>query len=162
MWRVTLAIPFLPTQQIRSCCRSVASGPSDYRQNTNSWLCYRSSCTIKETMSEFLDTVSYSFAHALQQLSYWLTMQCLRNSLALAKASSYSVGSCTNVSRPVQYNFNSTVHLKEMCAFVSFCGTLHSRAFGTSVLSFEQEPSSSYIATQVCNTATIVCSCLSG
>ena len=84
-------------------------------------------------MSEFLDTVSYSFAHALQQLSY---MQCLRNSLAMGKASSYSVGSCTKVSRPVKYNFNSTVHLKEMCAFVSFCGTLHSRAFGTSVLSF--------------------------
>ena len=83
-------------------------------------------------MSEFLDTVSYSFAHALQQLSY---MQCLRNSLAMAKASSYSVGSCTKVSRPVQYNFNSTVNLKEMCAFISFCGTLHSRAFGTSMLS---------------------------
>ena len=85
---VTPAIPFLPTQQIRSRCRSVASGPSDYGQNTNSWLCYRSSCTIKDTMSEFLDTVSYSFAHVLQQLSY---MQCLRNSLAMAKASSYKL-----------------------------------------------------------------------
>ena len=89
-------------------------------------------------MSEFLDTVSYSFAHALQQLSYM--QPCLRNSLAMAKASSYSVGSYTKVSRPVRYNFNSTVHLKEMYAFVSFCGTLHSRAFGTSVLSLAIVP----------------------
>ena len=66
-----------------------------------SWLCHRSSCIFKETVSTVADSLSETA---------WLSFSCTK------RIQAYSV----------QLQFN---------CISSFRGTLHSRAFGTSVLS---------------------------
>ena len=136
-WSVTPAVPFLPTQQIRSVVNGAATlhqGWCQTQATSRCINCYRSSCTFKETMSEFIAAVPIISSLVGLIILYdhtarYNTAQIASYGLCSVSETAwlrYRVGYSCTYKYPGLFNTTSVPLYTIRKCIRFFCGTLHS------------------------------------